>query len=52
VHQLTEAASGDRLTARAWDRVRRVARTVADLAGSGPVDGPHDDTALSMRVTL
>jgi magnesium chelatase family protein len=52
VHQLTEAASGDRLTARAWDRVRRVARTVADLAGSGPVDGPHVDTALSMRVTL
>ena len=52
VHQLTEAASGDRLTARAWDRVRRVARTVADLAGSGPVDGPHVDAALSMRVTL
>lgn len=52
VHQLTEAASGDRLTARAWDRARRIARTVADLAGSGPVDGSHVDTALSMRVTL
>jgi magnesium chelatase family protein len=52
VHQLTQAASGDRLTARAWDRVRRVARTVADLAGSGSVDGSHVDMALSMRVTL
>lgn len=51
VHQLTQAASSDRLTARAWDRVRRIARTVADLAGSGPVDGSHVDTALSMRVT-
>ncbi len=52
VRQLAEAAAGDRLTARGWDRVRRIARTVADLEGSGPVDGSHVETALSMRVAL
>jgi magnesium chelatase family protein len=52
LRRLADAATGDRLTARGWDRVRRVARTVADLAGSGPVDGSHIDSALSMRVTL
>jgi magnesium chelatase family protein len=50
--RLSAAASGDRLTARGWDRVRRVARTIADLAGAAAVDGVHVDTALSMRVTL
>ncbi len=49
---LTAAAEGDRLTARGWDRVRRVARTVADLAGLGPVDRSHIETALAMRVTV
>ncbi|MGB9358152.1 MAG: YifB family Mg chelatase-like AAA ATPase [Acidimicrobiia bacterium] len=49
---LADAASGDRLTARGWDRVRRVARTVADLDGSDPVDGPHVAAALGMRVTM
>jgi len=48
---LAAAASGDRLTARGWDRVRRVARTVADLDGSGPVRGEHVEVALDMRVT-
>ena len=52
LRRLSDAASGDRLTARGWDRVRRVARTIADLAGSVAVDGHHVDTALSMRVTL
>jgi magnesium chelatase family protein len=50
--RLADAASGDRLTARGWDRVRRVARTIADLAGSASVDGPHIDAALGMRVTV
>jgi magnesium chelatase family protein len=50
--RLAGAAEGDRLTARGWDRLRRVARTVADLAGSGPVDGSHIETALRMRVTV
>lgn len=49
---LRQAAAGDRLTARGWDRVRRVARTVADLDGSDPVNGEHIETALSMRVKL
>jgi len=49
---LNAAAAGDRLTARGWDRIRRVARTVADLDRSGPVDGVHVASALSMRVTL
>ena len=52
IARLGEAAAGDRLTARGWDRIRRVARTVADLAGSVVVDGGHIETALGMRVTL
>ncbi len=49
---LDAAAAGDTLTARGWDRIRRVARTVADLEGAGPVDEAHVRTALSMRVTM
>lgn len=52
VARLGEAAAGDRLTARGWDRIRRVARTVADLVGSDVVEGGHISTALEMRVTL
>ena len=50
--RLGEAAAGDRLTARGWDRIRRVARTVADLDDSAVVHGDHIATALGMRVTL
>jgi magnesium chelatase family protein len=37
------------LTGRGFDRIRRVARTVADLEGVGAVDEPHVAEALSFR---
>jgi magnesium chelatase family protein len=41
--------ANDDITARGWDRIRRVARTIADLAGSSVVDADHVDEALSFR---
>jgi magnesium chelatase family protein len=38
------------LSARALDRVRRVARTIADLEGASTVAGPHVAEALQYRV--
>ena len=45
-------AAADRLalTARGWDRVRRVARTLADLAGGEMVGEEQVAEALSLRV--
>ena len=40
------------LSARGWDRVRRVARTVADLAGEGQIDEAAVGEALGYRATL
>jgi len=37
------------LTGRGWDRVARVARTIADLAGSEGVGSEHVAEALSLR---
>ncbi len=37
------------LTARGWDRVRRVARTVADLEGRGEISAADVDLALELR---
>jgi magnesium chelatase family protein len=37
------------LSARAYQRVRRVARTIADLAGSETITPPHLAEALSLR---
>ncbi|MEE8332088.1 MAG: YifB family Mg chelatase-like AAA ATPase [Acidimicrobiia bacterium] len=37
------------LTGRGWDRVRRVARTIADLAASTPIGGSHMAEALALR---
>jgi magnesium chelatase family protein len=46
---LTAAMERFALTARGWDRVRRVARTIADLAGSEPITGDHAAEALALR---
>jgi len=37
------------LSARAYQRVRRVARTIADLAGTGAIEPRHVAEALSFR---
>lgn len=46
---LTEAADKMRLTARGYHRVLKVARTIADLAGSEAIRKPHIAEALSFR---
>ena len=49
---LTSAVDRLRLTARGWDRVRRVARTLADLAGSTDTGREHVAEALTYREEL
>jgi magnesium chelatase family protein len=46
---LAQAAAAMRLSARGYTRVLRVARTIADLAGSGTVGRVHVAEALSYR---
>ncbi len=46
---LVKAAEKMRLSARGYHRVLRVARTIADLAGSGEADTAHVAEALSYR---
>jgi predicted ATPase with chaperone activity len=40
------------LTGRGWDRVRRVARTVADLDGRTPIEAGDVSQALDLRGEL
>jgi magnesium chelatase family protein len=47
---LRRAAERASLTARGYDRVRRVARTIADLEGSDRVLCEHAAEALQFRV--
>ena len=37
------------LSTRAWHRVLRVSRTIADLAGSELIEAPHLTEAISYR---
>jgi len=46
---LENAVDRLRLSTRAWHRVLKVARTVADLAGADVIDGRHLAEALSYR---
>lgn len=46
---LHRAVERSHLTARGYDRIRRVARTIADLAGEDAVDEGHVAEALALR---
>lgn len=46
---LERAIDSLQLSARAMHRILRVARTIADLAGSGPIGSPHLAEALGYR---
>lgn len=49
---LAEVAARFRLSARAYHRVLRVARTIADLEGSAAVDRPHIAEAAGFRLAI
>ena len=46
---LTRAAEAGGVTARGWTRTLRLARTIADLEGGGPVRRAHVAEALIYR---
>jgi magnesium chelatase family protein len=52
VRALQDVLERHSLSARAWARILKVARTIADLEGSGPVEIPHVLEATSYRVPI
>jgi magnesium chelatase family protein len=48
---LTAAVNRMKLSARGYDRVRKVARTIADLAGDEAIGADHLAEALQFRIT-
>src|SRR5690606_28554474 len=49
---VADVAARFRLSARGYHRVLRVARTIADLEGSAPVEKPHVAEAAGYRLAL
>lgn len=49
VNLMQTAVKSMNLSARAWDRILRVARTIADLAGSSQLDRTHLLEAINFR---
>jgi magnesium chelatase family protein len=52
LRMLSAAVQHLALSARGYDRVRKVARTIADLAGADTVGGDHVAEALQFRMVL
>jgi len=50
IRLLATAAARMALSARGYDRVRKVARTIADLAGADVLDAGHVAEALQFRM--
>ena len=46
---LTDLAEQDVVTGRGWDRIRRVARTIADLDDRDVIGAPHVEEAIELR---
>jgi magnesium chelatase family protein len=51
IRLLETAARRLTLSARGYDRVQKVARTIADLSGAGSIGGDHVAEALQFRMT-